>query len=383
MLTPADIKNRTIKTTMGGYNKKDTDEFIASILESFEELNNENKKLKEKLTSLSDGIQYYKNLEDNLQKALVLAEKTSDETKNAAKAEAANIVSLAKAEASDIVSKAKIEADELIKNTKSDIDKNIIEAQHKTDILNERLSRLTASFESYKRDIKAIVEDQLEFIESEDYSPETPVFDIPDMIVAAADENNDKNENKSDETLDNESENPVLFKWTSISNDGEQTAVSDDTNEISEDSEDDDDNSIEKNQQTQIAADDNTDTDDGNSDNIIDNVTEKTDAMNEISASDESDIETVNNKKEIEETGIDKKEIKEIKEDDSDDIIVENIMTTPTLEGIDNADISSTVFPASKPDKANISYLSENTDSVKKGSNDEKNENPFTFIDLD
>ena len=82
MLTPADIKNRTIKTTMGGYNKKDTDEFIASILESFEELNNENKKLKEKLTSLSDGIQYYKNLEDNLQKALVLAEKTSEDRKS-------------------------------------------------------------------------------------------------------------------------------------------------------------------------------------------------------------------------------------------------------------------------------------------------------------
>lgn len=189
MLTPADIKNRTIKTTMGGYNKKDTDEFIASILESFEELNNENKKLKEKLTSLSDGIQYYKNLEDNLQKALVLAEKTSDETKSAAKAEAANIVSLAKAEASDIVSKAKLEADELIKNTKSDIDKNVVEAQHKANILNERLSILTSSFESYKRDIKAIVEDQLEFIESEDYSPETPVFDIPNMIGAATDEN--------------------------------------------------------------------------------------------------------------------------------------------------------------------------------------------------
>ena len=272
MLTPADIKNRTIKTTMGGYNKKDTDEFIASILESFEELNN-------------DGIQYYKNLEDNLQKALVLAEKTSDETKSAAKAEAANIVSLAKAEASDIVSKAKLEADELIKNTKSDIDKNVVEAQHKANILNERLSRLTSSFESYKRDIKAIVEDQLEFIESEDYSPETPVFDIPNMIGAATDENEDINENKSDESLDNELENSVLFKWTSVSNDGEQASVSDDTNEVSED-----DNSIKKNQTTEIADEnnidddnsDNNDTDNGNLDNIIDNVIEKADVMNEI-----------------------------------------------------------------------------------------------------
>lgn len=382
MLTPADIKNRTIKTTMGGYNKKDTDEFIASILESFEELNNENKKLKEKLTSLSDGIQYYKNLEDNLQKALVLAEKTSDETKSAAKAEAANIVSLAKAEASDIVSKAKLEADELIKNTKSDIDKNVVEAQHKANILNERLSRLTSSFESYKRDIKAIVEDQLEFIESEDYSPETPVFDIPNMIGAATDENEDINENKSDESLDNELENSVLFKWTSVSNDGEQASVSDDTNEVSED-----DNSIKKNQTTEIADEnnidddnsDNNDTDNGNLDNIIDNVIEKADVMNEISAVDESDIEKVNNKTEIKETGIDEKEIKE---DDSDDIIVENIMTTPTLEGV-NAEISSTVFPASKPDNISVSYLSENTDSVKKDSNDDENDNPFTFIDLD
>ncbi len=387
MLTPADIKNRTIKTTMGGYNKKDTDEFIASILESFEELNNENKKLKEKLTSLSDGIQYYKNLEDNLQKALVLAEKTSDETKSAAKAEAANIVSLAKAEASDIVSKAKLEADELIKNTKSDIDKNVVEAQHKANILNERLSRLTSSFESYKRDIKAIVEDQLEFIESEDYSPETPVFDIPNMIGAATDENEDINENKSDESLDNELENSVLFKWTSVSNDGEQASVSDDTNEVSED-----DNSIKKNQTTEIADEnnidddnsDNNDTDNGNLDNIIDNVIEKADVMNEISAVDESDIEKVNNKTEIKETEIKETEIneKEIKEDDSDDIIVKNIMTTPTLEGV-NAEISSTVFPASKPDNMSVSYLSENTDSVKKDSNDDANDNPFTFIDLD
>lgn len=382
MLTPADIKNRTIKTTMGGYNKKDTDEFIASILESFEELNNENKKLKEKLTSLSDGIQYYKNLEDNLQKALVLAEKTSDETKSAAKAEAANIVSLAKAEASDIVSKAKLEADELIKNTKSDIDKNVVEAQHKANILNERLSRLTSSFESYKRDIKAIVEDQLEFIESEDYSPETPVFDIPNMIGAATDENEDINENKSDESLDNELENSVLFKWTSVSNDGEQASVSDDTNEVSED-----DNSIKKNQTTEIADEnnidddnsDNNDTDNGNLDNIIDNVIEKADVMNEISAVDESDIEKVNNKTEIKETEINEKEIKE---DDSDDIIVKNIMTTPTLEGV-NAEISSTVFPASKPDNMSVSYLSENTDSVKKDGNDDENDNPFTFIDLD
>ena len=140
MLTPADIKHRSLKTTMGGYNKKDTDEFLASILESFEELSSENAKLKEKLTSLSEGIQYYKNLEDNLQKALVLAEKTSEETKNAAKAEAANIVSLAKKEADDIVSNAQKEADKYTDNAKAEFDKKVTDAQKKYEEINGRLS---------------------------------------------------------------------------------------------------------------------------------------------------------------------------------------------------------------------------------------------------
>ena len=174
MLTPADIKHRSLKTTMGGYNKKDTDEFLASILESFEELSSENAKLKEKLTSLSEGIQYYKNLEDNLQKALVLAEKTSEETKNAAKAEAANIVSLAKKEADDIVSNAQKEADKYTDNAKAEFDKKVTDAQKKYEEINGRLSLLSSSYEEYKQKIKAIIKEQLDFVNGECSSPETP-----------------------------------------------------------------------------------------------------------------------------------------------------------------------------------------------------------------
>ena len=174
MLTPADIKHRSLKTTMGGYNKKDTDEFLASILESFEELSSENAKLKEKLTSLSEGIQYYKNLEDNLQKALVLAEKTSEETKNAAKAEAANIVSLAKKEADDIVSNAQKEADKYTDNAKAEFDKKVTDAQKQYEEINGRLSLLSSSYEEYKQKIKVIIKEQLDFVNGECSSPETP-----------------------------------------------------------------------------------------------------------------------------------------------------------------------------------------------------------------
>ena len=85
MLTPIDIQNREIKSKMGGYDKKDVDEFLEEIRGSYEELYKENQSLKEKISSLSEGIQYYKKMESTLQKALVLAEKTSTETQEAAK----------------------------------------------------------------------------------------------------------------------------------------------------------------------------------------------------------------------------------------------------------------------------------------------------------
>ena len=357
MLTPSDIKNRTLKTTMGGYNKKDTDEFIASILESFEELSSENRKLKEQLTSLSEGIQYYKNLEDNLQKALVLAEKTSDDTKNAAKAEAANIVSIAKAEAADIVSKAKNEAQNITENAKTDIEEKVLEAQKKADELNNKLSSLTSSYDDYKKKIKKIVENQLEFIESEDFSPKAPEYSISneeikavnevlsdDEVAACENEDNDlesiESENfysdsendtlklediiPTNENLDNVNSEDKIFKWESVTEDVNES-VETMASELQE--------SLQSEYQESL--------------------------QNELQSA-----------KSDEETDIDNES------DDNSNIVVENIMTTPTLDGIENADVSNTVFPAFKPEKDSVSYLSETQ-------NEEDDNNSFTFIDLD
>ena len=38
MLTPIDIQNREIKSKMGGYDKKDVDDFLEEIRGSYEEL---------------------------------------------------------------------------------------------------------------------------------------------------------------------------------------------------------------------------------------------------------------------------------------------------------------------------------------------------------
>ena len=125
MLTPIDIQNHTLKTSVSGYNKKDTEEFLASILDSYETLFRENRTLKEKITSLSEGIQYYKQMENTLQKALILAEKTSTETQEAAKAQADSVIKDAQTKADSIIRDIKAEAD----NTKAGAEAAVKESE--------------------------------------------------------------------------------------------------------------------------------------------------------------------------------------------------------------------------------------------------------------
>lgn len=346
MLTPADIKHRSLKTTMGGYNKKDTDEFLASILESFEELSSENAKLKEKLTSLSEGIQYYKNLEDNLQKALVLAEKTSEETKNAAKAEAANIVSLAKKEADDIVSNAQKEADKYADNAKAEFDKKVTDAQKKYEEINGRLSVLSSSYEEYKQKIKVIIKEQLDFVNGECSSPEPP------ENLISGEETSGINSFEKEDLVKEEKQN---FIWQSVEEDDDIIKE----NEI--DAENDTVSDIKENEI------------DAENDTVFD--IKENEAVENIN---KSEVLKSEDKKQ---TGIEEikyeTEPKNEADNAEDDIIVENIMMkTPTINDA-KEDISNTVFPASMPKDDSVSYLSGNN----AGSKEKKN--PFTFIDLD
>lgn len=79
MITPVEIQSKSFKSGIG-YDKKDVDGFINEILESYEELYRSNVEMKDKINMLNEGLQHYKNIEASLQKALVLAEKTSEET---------------------------------------------------------------------------------------------------------------------------------------------------------------------------------------------------------------------------------------------------------------------------------------------------------------
>lgn len=264
MLTPIDIQNHTLKTSMSGYNKKDTEEFLASILDSYETLFRENRTLKEKITSLSEGIQYYKQMENTLQKALILAEKTSTETQEAAKEQADKIVKDAQEKADVIIKDIKAEADgmkaekesaireaeeksgQLIREAETKANAAVREAEEKAALIisdAERQAsdikskaqdeldgirinaiRLVQDYEHYCHQVKKLAKAQLDLLESDEYKLHVKELDIGNNENNNIEECNPANDN-TDNIKQTDMEQPGLeevnqdgkekFSWNS------------------------------------------------------------------------------------------------------------------------------------------------------------------------
>lgn len=117
MITPIEIQNKTFKSGGLGYDKKDVDGFIREILESYEALYRDKMEMSDRLNTLNEGLQYYKQIEKTLQKALMLAEKTAEDTRNTAMERARLIEQEAQAKAGDILADAKRQLEKIRKQT--------------------------------------------------------------------------------------------------------------------------------------------------------------------------------------------------------------------------------------------------------------------------
>ena len=139
MLTPVEIQGKTFKSGGLGYDKKDVEAFFREVSKNYETLYRENMELKDKVTNLSEGIQYYKSIEKTIQKALVLAEKTAETTKEAANKEA-----------KQIEKEARIKADLLLADSKNELEN-----------IHNRTVALIQQYEKYKAQFKNLARAQI------------------------------------------------------------------------------------------------------------------------------------------------------------------------------------------------------------------------------
>ena len=161
MLTPIDVQAKIFKSGMG-YSKADVDSFLTNLYADYGTLYRENMELKDKTNLLNESLNRYKDIEKSLQKALVLAETTSEETIASAKTNAAVIEREARVKAEAIVADAKQELENIRSMT----------------------VELVQKYESYKSQYKALASAQMELLSSDAFNIELTKVDS--LVVSEA-----------------------------------------------------------------------------------------------------------------------------------------------------------------------------------------------------
>lgn len=109
MLTPVDLETTVFRRGFRGYRVHEVQEFMARLTKDYERLYRENIELKEKLEAYEAKLANYRETEQTLQNALLLAEKTAEEIKQASQKQAELLLREAEHRAEQIRARVKEE----------------------------------------------------------------------------------------------------------------------------------------------------------------------------------------------------------------------------------------------------------------------------------
>lgn len=145
--------NRTLR----GYDPDEVNHFLDQVIQQVEQIVKENKEKDARIKELEhfeqenrrlmQKVEQYEKVENTLNKAIIMAQKTSDQMRASAHQEAEVILSDAKKNANRIVNEALLKAE-------------------KTE---DEAARLNRNIKIFKRRVKEIIEAQLEVIEEIDH----------------------------------------------------------------------------------------------------------------------------------------------------------------------------------------------------------------------
>lgn len=142
-LTPLDIHNKEFNKGFRGYDEDEVNEFLDNVIKDYELIIREKKELEEKLNEMNSRLGHFTNIEETLNKSIVIAQEAGEEVRRNAQKEAKLIIKEAEKNADRIIneslSKARkiaLEIEELKKQSKvfRTRFKMLIEAQ--LDMLN-------------------------------------------------------------------------------------------------------------------------------------------------------------------------------------------------------------------------------------------------------
>lgn len=140
---------RKFSTSFNGYSKIEVNSFVNEVTHEYETMLSKLKSQDNEINNLKQDLEKYKNMENTLNRAIMVAEDASNQIKKVARDEAKGVIDDARRNASRIVNDALLKANKI---------------EQDAEVLKRRVS-------VFKRRLQNVVDEQIEFIESinEDY----------------------------------------------------------------------------------------------------------------------------------------------------------------------------------------------------------------------
>lgn len=144
MITPMDLRTKAFrKATVGGYDKRDVDEYMEVLTEDYEKIYKQSVETADKISALTKLLDSYKAMEDTMKNSIIVAQSTAEELQR---------TSQDKAEV--IIDEARLKAKEIIDEANAEVTK-----------INTQLAEMKTAMELYKNSAKGMLTAQLDVLE--------------------------------------------------------------------------------------------------------------------------------------------------------------------------------------------------------------------------
>ncbi|HEX7066511.1 MAG TPA: DivIVA domain-containing protein [Bacillales bacterium] len=105
-LTPLDIHNKEFTRGFRGYDEDEVNDFLDQVIKDFEAVIREKKQAESQVEELHNKLKHFSNIEETLNKSIIVAQETAEDVKQNASKEGKLIVKEAEKNADRIVNEA-------------------------------------------------------------------------------------------------------------------------------------------------------------------------------------------------------------------------------------------------------------------------------------
>ncbi|WP_080146182.1 DivIVA domain-containing protein [Marinilactibacillus piezotolerans] len=157
-LTPMDIHNKEFSVKMRGYDQDQVNDYLDQIIKDYELLLKQKKETEKKLALVEEKLANYDQMQDSLNKSIIVAQDAADRLKENAEKEAEMITKEAENTAAHVRQDAEDHADELLK-----------EAVGKARKIEEETEALRKQSRIFRQRLQLMIESQLELVKKEEW----------------------------------------------------------------------------------------------------------------------------------------------------------------------------------------------------------------------